>query len=679
MYDRTSPSRRQFLRATAASTALAGGVGTVVGQAQVEFAETYRLGGVTPGWRGIAPEGIAGETNPPLDLEPGERYRVIWENQDGVDHNFVVMNADGDELVRTEVIGELGETQTVDFVAEPDMAVYFCEVHPAAMRGRLATGVDREERAPPERDVPVEGTVGLETVATDLNAPLAFEHAAGTRYVVDQTGQIYRLGRDGIGDEPFLDIEDRMVDLGVDRLRGYDERGLLGLAFHPEFQQNRRFFVRYSAPPGEPKPAGAEIPVEPDHDEVLAEFSATEDGASADPESERVLLRLPSPQMNHNGGAVTFGPDGLLYTSLGDGGAADDVGPGHVEDWYEQNRGGNGQDVSSNLWGSILRLDVDSEGGSSSSAQTQSGDDQQGGQTDRGYAVPEDNPLVGELDHPLDLQYAWGFRNPWRMSFNGGELVVADVGQNLWEEIDVVTAGGNYGWNVKEGAYCFSTDHPTEPPEQCPDETPDGEPLIDPIAQFRHPKSTTAFIDGTAVIGGYTYTNDTVDPLQNSYVFGDWSVAGVVAPEGEILYTAPPDGQDVDAALQEAAESPPDELWQVKKVRVAGTGDGKLNRYVWGMGRDGNGDIYVLTSGDFRPVGGTGAVHRIVPEEQAEDVTGMEVEGGEILPGAGDQTDGNQTAGDLTDGNQTTGQEQPGGNVTAGTAGQDGNATNETN
>jgi len=135
-------------------------------------------------------------------------------------------------------------------------------------------------------------------------------------------------------------------------------------------------------------------------------------------------------------------------------------------DWYDANAGGNGQDVSENLLGSILRIDVDVDV------------DGNGGGDDRNYAIPDDNPLVGTGG--LDEHYAWGFRNPWRMSFGpDGRLFAADVGQNAYEEVDVVERGGNYGWNVREGTHCFEA-------ESCPDETPDGDPLVDPIIEYPH-------------------------------------------------------------------------------------------------------------------------------------------------------------------------------------------------
>lgn len=523
--------RRRFLKGVAAAGSLIG-VG-VTGTAQQEPEADFVFGGDIGAWRGQSPDSIAGKENPTIELQPGETYTVAWENLDGLPHNFVIIDGAGNEVVRSPVIEKQGFVQTVEFDATEAMTEYFCEVHPRSMRGAVDTGVDTEQ---PQNIVPEGESIGLQQVADGLSAPLGFEVAPGEqnrRYIVDQPGQVYVHTSDGLRDRPFLDIGDRLVDLGIEHLNGYDERGLLGLAFHPDYQENGRVFVRYSAPVGAGTDGGdGAQPREVDHIEVLSEFQVTGDGERVDPESEQVLLEIPSPQDNHNGGAVDFGPeDGYLYTSVGDGGDADDTGPGHVDDWYDANGGGNGQDTTENLLGSILRIDVDGQ-------ETVRGEQKQ-------YAIPDDNPLVG-LEGHLDEHYAWGFRNPWRMSFDSqGRFFVADAGQNLYEEVDLVQKGGNYGWNVKEASHCFSTETPNQPPAECPDSTPEnvrsGEPLIDPIIEYRHRLSTTAFIDGSVVVGGYVYESDTIGHLQNQYVFGNWSGTGVRDPEGEIFVATPPE------------------------------------------------------------------------------------------------------------------------------------------
>lgn len=208
-----------------------------------------KLTGVSGGWVEQSPSSLASEVNPPLQLEPGEKYTVVWLNGDGYAHNFVIIDQEGDEVVRSEPMEVQGDLQKVTFTATEEMDTYFCEFHPNGMRGDVK--VEGQSQARREPQIPDGPTVGLEPVAEGFAAPLAFEYAQeerDRRFIVDQTGQIYVHGPDGLRDEPFLDIEDRIVELGVERLNGYDERGLLGQAFHPNFEETRQFYVRYSAP-----------------------------------------------------------------------------------------------------------------------------------------------------------------------------------------------------------------------------------------------------------------------------------------------------------------------------------------------------------------------------------------------------------------------------------------------
>src|ERR671918_477011 len=283
--------------------------------------------------------------------------------------------------------------------------------------------------------------VDLELIAGGLTSPVTLMEApdgTGRLFVVDQAGLIRVITPSGVLlPEPFLDVRDRMVALQA----GFDERGLLGLAFHPDYASNGRFFVYYSAPLREGGPAGF------NHTSHISEFTVSGDPDRADPASEWILLQVDEPQFNHNAGALAFGPDGYLYISLGDGGGANDVGLGHVEDWYADNGGGNGQDIEQNLLGNILRIDVD------------------GGDP---YGTPADNPFVGTAG--LDEIWAYGLRNPYRMSFDieTGDLLVSDAGQGLWEEVSLVTSGANLGWNVKEGTHCFDAENNRESPESRP-------------------------------------------------------------------------------------------------------------------------------------------------------------------------------------------------------------------
>ncbi|PRP96451.1 PQQ-dependent sugar dehydrogenase [Enhygromyxa salina] len=413
-------------------------------------------------------------------------------------------------------------------------------------------------------------SVSLEIVADGLTAPLGLvpvPDQTGRLFVVEQTGTIRIIDADGeLRPEPFLDISDELVGLN----QGYDERGLLGLAFHPDYAQNGEFFVYYSAPLRSEGQNGF------DHTSHLAMFQVLQDDPNrADPDSESLLLQVDQPQSNHNGGQITFGPDGYLYIPLGDGGDADDTGLGHAEDWYDVNEGGNGQDIEQNLLGSILRIDVD------------------GGEP---YAIPPDNPFVDDED-VADEIWAYGLRNPFGVSFDSGgkrQLFVGDVGQNLWEEVDIVDAGGNYGWNVKEGAHCFSTKNPNESLDSCPDTDSRGEPLIDPILEYRHANQDEGL--GISVIGGYVYRGAALDQLRGRYVFGDFS-KGWGAGDGTLLLGSPPTGTDG--------------AWTLKEVAVRDRSNGRIGEFVRAFGRDQAGELYVLTADNLGPSGDSGKVYRL--------------------------------------------------------------------
>ncbi|PSQ08245.1 hypothetical protein BRC93_15460 [Halobacteriales archaeon QS_5_70_15] len=409
--------------------------------------------------------------------------------------------------------------------------------------------------------------VRLETVAEGLSQPVGVTSAgdgSDRLFIVDQPGQLrVHDADDGLQDEPFLDISDQLPELGLEDLGGFDERGLLGVEFHPNFESNQRFFVRHSVPSSE---EGV------DHRELLVEYRATSDLSAADPGSREVLLDIDHPQFNHNAGSLEFGPDGYLYIPMGDGGAADDNAPGHVSDWYDRNAGGNAQNVEANLLGTILRIDVDSSEG------------------DKPYGIPDSNPLVD--DDGLDEIYAWGLRNPWRISFDAdGRLFAADLGQNLWEEVDIIENGGNYGWNAKEGTRCFSTETPNEPPSNCPDEAPDGEPLIDPIIEYPHQHEGETV--GTSITGGYFY-EDAIEELQGTYVFGDWSKS-FTEPQGRLFAASPPDG---------------DGMWEMEALNPIGEDGTELGSFLTAFGTGRGGELYVCTSQNNTPHGENGAVHR---------------------------------------------------------------------
>jgi glucose/arabinose dehydrogenase len=409
--------------------------------------------------------------------------------------------------------------------------------------------------APTTTEEPPPEAVRLDTVATGFTSPVGIEVSddGQRRFVVDQAGRIRLHDSTGLRDRAYLDIRDRIVDLSG----GYSERGLLGVAFHPKFSQNGRLFVRYSAPRREGTPRNFS------HTEVLAEFVTDPGARRVDPSKERTILELPQPQSNHNAGAIVFGPDGYLYVATGDGGGAGDRGTGHVSDWYDAVPGGNGQSVGSNLLGSILRIDVDESQG------------------DLPYSIPEDNPLVGQSG--LDEHFAWGLRNPWRMSFTDGDLYAADVGQNRYEEVNRIRKGGNYGWNVREGFHCYRAD-------SCPRETPDGKRLRDPIVEYSH-AGDDQDPGGVAVIGGYLYRGTAIPGFQGRYVFADWQA------KGRLFVATPNDGG----------------RWPIETVPIANTNDDAVGRFVLAFGRGPDDELYVATTDNSGLSGTSGAIHRLRP------------------------------------------------------------------
>ena len=257
------------------------------------------------------------------------------------------------------------------------------------------------------------------------------------RFIVEQSGAIVLLLPDGtVRPAPFLDLTDKMVRLN----REFDERGLLGMAFHPQFKENGKFYVVYSGPVSSDTPRRVRLNFNCTN--YLSEFRVSKtDPNQADLATERIIYRWHKPQFNHNGGAIAFGPDGYLYIATGDGGSANDKALFHTE------KIGNAQDLKSPL-GKILRINVNA------------GDP---------YSIPADNPFADSKDALPEI-YAYGLRNPWRMSFDtGGEhqLFAADVGQNVYEEVDIIVKGANYGWNRMEGTHCFNPHDPNKYPETC--------------------------------------------------------------------------------------------------------------------------------------------------------------------------------------------------------------------
>ncbi len=385
------------------------------------------------------------------------------------------------------------------------------------------------------------GVINLKLIADNFVSPVKLIESpddSNRLFVAEQIGVIKIIKNGEVLDEPFLDLREKMVELR----ESYDERGLLGIAFSPDFKNDKNFYVYYSVPLRRNAPDGW------NHTSRISEFKVLDDNPDkVDLKSEKVILEIDEPQFNHNGGEIIFGSDGYLYVAVGDGGNADDFGLGHSET-------GNAQDLS-NLLGKILRLKVD------------------GG-------IPSDNPFVGKTGR--DEIYAYGFRNPFRMSFDKetGRLFVGDVGQNLWEEIDIVEKGKNYGWNIKEGTYCFSHESPGESPTDCANVGYEGEELMAPILEYNHS-------EGISVIGGFIYRGTEIPEWYGKYIFGDWSNS-FESGGGKLLVAEEKEGR-----------------WNITETM-------KLNAFVMGFGEDKKGELYLLTSDKAGLGSNTGKIYKIV-------------------------------------------------------------------
>jgi len=340
--------------------------------------------------------------------------------------------------------------------------------------------------------------LSLNTVVSGLSSPVDLEVSAdniGRLFVVEQPGTIRIISNSALLPTPFLDISSQ-VDFG-------GEKGLLGLAFHPSYSQNRRFFVNYD------RVVGGQMQT------VISEFEASATNPNlADRTTERILFTVDQPFPNHKGGQLVFGPDSFLDIGLGDGGSGGDPLR-------------NGQNLETML-GKMLRIDVD---------HTSSG---------LPYAIPPDNPFASGGGLPEIWSY--GLRNPWRFSFDrpSGRLFCADVGQEHYEEVDILQKGGNFGWNIMEGLHCFNS------ASGC-----NMSGLTLPIAEYDH-------TEGDAVIGGYVYHGTAIPQLADTYLLSDFG----------------------SGTIWNLTESPPG-TWT--RTRLLSTG-----RNVSSFGQDSSGELYVL-------------------------------------------------------------------------------------
>lgn len=368
----------------------------------------------------------------------------------------------------------------------------------------------------------------LQRLATGFSSPVGMacpDDGTGRIFIFEQSGKVIIYKNGTIVKTPFINISSRLDGLNI----AYSEKGLLGMTFHPDYKRNGRFFLYYSAPHSQ---KGF------DHKSVIAEFRVSAEDPDKAIDKPTVIMEILQPESNHNGGMLEFGPDGYLYIGTGDGGGAND----------EHGTIGNGQDKS-NLLGKILRIDVNGQ---------------------KPYAVPADNPFVNQRGARAEI-YAYGLRNPWRFSFDKetGKLFCGDVGQNKYEEINIIKKGGNYGWRIMEGYHCFN------PATNC-----NKSGLELPIDEYGRYK-------GISICGGYVYRGNDIPFMKGYYVFGDWS--------GKLFL------------LRQKNSG----AWERIEPEIDGSGsndlDGKLNS----MGQDRNGNIYLLTQKLFGPKSPTGVLYKI--------------------------------------------------------------------
>ena len=299
----------------------------------------------------------------------------------------------------------------------------------------------------------LEASVALQQVVAGLSHPLALESpkdGTGRLFIVEQGGKIRIVKAGKLLSTPFLNVSSLVSSGG--------EMGLLGLAFHPNYKTNGRFFIDYT------RIKSGQVQV------VVAEYHRSSTNADVASTTAKVLLVINTPFENHNGGQLAFGSDGFLYIGVGDGGGEGDPN-------------GNGQKLST-LLGKILRININSG---------------------TLYSVPSTNPFVGRTGVKPEI-WAYGFRNPWRFGFDTstGRLFIGDVGQDSYEEINIGKSGGNFGWSVMEGAHCFPIG------SSC---SKTGKIL--PISEVAHPSAE-------AIIGGFVYRGSAISGLAGTYVFGDF-------------------------------------------------------------------------------------------------------------------------------------------------------------
>jgi len=407
--------------------------------------------------------------------------------------------------------------------------------------------------------------IRLEPFVTGVNAPLAMVQVPGANrfLVIEQWGRVRLIDNGKLLPTPFLDIRSRIhKPLHHD----FDERGLLGIALHPKFRDNGKFYVAYSHHLQFDQALDQMLWYS--HSNVVEEYTVSKsDRNSADPNSARRIMTTSWPQFNHNGHWIGFGPDGKLYISMGDGGYANDWGIGHNVTM------GNGQDMSTTL-GKMLRIDVDARTG------------------DKPYGIPSDNPFVNDRNAKPEI-WALGLRNPWRCSFDtgSGQLFCGDVQQNSYEAVKIVGRGQNMGWRRVEGMMrCFDYTKPDDHPADC-----DKSGITPAILEYNNCTAKPQGCRGISVTGGYVYQGK-VGAWKGKYIFGDWSKS-FAEMDGQIFFATRGSDGKWSMEVAEAVNMP-----------------GK-KPYVLAFAQDSAGEVYALTSMTTGPNGSLDTIYRIVPAQ----------------------------------------------------------------
>lgn len=509
-----------------------------------------------------------------VTIQPGDTVQWIWA---GRAHSSTSGTPGAPDGLWDSGVQDTGFTFSQTFSSAGSFP-YYCSPHGlcCGMVGTVNVGQSTPTPTPsPTPPVPLveRGPIQLTltTVASGLTAPIDAESPAdGTERLVilQQTGKAVILKDGNVLPAPFFDVTDRLVILNP----GYDERGLLGLAFHPDFNNAsapgfRKIYTYTSEPVSGPADFTVPDPSAFDHQAVIAEWQVSAKNPDViDSATRREVMRIDEPQSNHNGGHLAFrATDHYLYISLGDGGAANDVGDGHNP------LKGNGQDKS-NVLGKLLRVDPLDPALTTGSQDPISANGK--------YRIPLTNPFLNEPRSVAEI-YVYGLRNPFRFSFDASadQLIIGDVGQNNIEEIDLGVLGNNYGWNKKEGTFLFNSVDGTITPDPLPRPK-----LAEPVAQYSH-------FDGIAVIGGYIYRGTQVPALSGKYVFGDLGGASGKLGSGRMFYT------NLTSGL-------------IREFRGA-QGNQLHGSFLKGFGLDEAGELYVLIDASIGPSGTGGAVLKI--------------------------------------------------------------------